>query len=62
MSQLKTTYSILSKYSERQAWANGVDLDQMSQNVLPGQGLQCLLLIQQFVNASAGNKMDLFKV
>ena len=38
------------KYSDRQAWANGVDPDQMPQNVASDQGLHRLPLVQQYSN------------
>ena len=42
-----SNYSTYSTYSERHAWANGVDPDQMPQNAASDQGLHCLPLIQQ---------------
>ena len=33
-------------FSDRQAWANSVDPDEMPQNVASHQGLHCLPLIQ----------------
>ena len=35
-------------YSDRQAWANSEEPDQMPQNVASDQSLHCLLLNQQF--------------
>ena len=37
-----------SKYWDRQAGANSIDLDQMPQNVGSDQALPCLPLLQQF--------------
>ena len=47
------------KYLDRQAWANGVDLDQTLQNVASEQ---ILPHIQQFFDTSRCGKMDLFKI
>ena len=49
------------KYSNREAWANCVDPDQMLQNSAFDQGLHGLPLIQQFLDTLTGCKMDLFK-
>ena len=38
-----------------------VDPDQMPQNIASDQDLHCLLRIQQFLDSSAGSKMDSFK-
>ena len=48
------------KFSDRQAWPNSLDPDQMLQNAASDQGLHCLLLIQQFFGTT-DSKMDLFK-
>ena len=52
-------YCIYPKYSNRQAWANSVDLNQ---NMASNQGLHGLLLIQLFLDISKCSKVDLFKV
>ena len=41
-------YSIIHMYSDRQAWANSVDPDEMLQNAASHQGLHCLSHIQQY--------------
>ena len=53
----KTTYHIYSKYWDRQAWANPIDLDQIphnmvSQNMASDQGVHCLPFIQQILDIS----------
>ena len=44
-------------------WARGnyVDLDQMPQNMVSDQGLQCGPLSKQVLDTSADSKMDLSK-
>ena len=49
------------KYLDRQALANFVDTDQKPQIVASDLCLQCLQVIQQILDTSAGSKMDLFK-
>ena len=44
----------LAKYSDRQAWANSVDPDQMLHYAASDQGLHCLLMIKQQWAASTG--------
>ena len=39
-------YLIYLEYSDRQAWSNSADPDQMPQNVASDLGLYCLLFIQ----------------
>ena len=51
----------VSKYLDRQAWANIVDSDQMQQNVASDQSLHCLPLIHHFLDISTGSQMDLVK-
>ena len=41
-------FRIYRMYSDRQAWANNADPDEMLQNAASHQGLHCLPLIQQF--------------
>ena len=48
------------KYEDSQAWADSVDPEQTSQNVVSDQGIHCLSLIKQFLDTSAGGQMDLF--
>ena len=48
-------------YSDRQAWANSADPDEMLQNMATNQGLDCLPLIQQFLDTTTGSKLYLFK-
>ena len=50
-----------SKYLNRPASANSVDSDQILQNVASDQTLFCLQLILQYLDPSAGCKIDLFK-
>ena len=38
-------YCIYRMYSDRQAWANNVDPDEMLQNTESHQGLHCLLFL-----------------
>ena len=45
MMLLFITVFIYTMFSDRQAWANSVDADQMPQNVASDQGLHCLPLI-----------------
>ena len=37
---------------------SSVDPDQMSQNIIPNQALQCLPLIQHFVGTLTGSKIE----
>ena len=48
-------------YSERQAWANSEDPDEMPQNAASHQGLHCLPLIQQILDTTSGSKLYVFK-
>ena len=43
------SYCIYRKYSDRQSWANNVDLDETPQNVASHQVLHCLPVIQRFL-------------
>ena len=52
-------FCIYPKYSDKEAWANGVDPDQM-QNVACDQGQHCLPLIQQFLDSKSCNEIDFF--
>ena len=54
-------YHINCMYWDRQAWANSVDPDEMLQNAASHQGLNCLPLIQQFLDTTLGSKLYLFK-
>ena len=58
---LITYYHFYPKYLDGQARADSVNPDQMLQNAASDQGFHCLLLIQQFLDKSAGIKIDLFK-
>ena len=49
-------------YSDRQAWANSVDPDEMPQNVVSHLGLHCLPLIQQFLDTTLGSKSNMLKL
>ena len=51
---------IYGMYSNRQAWENSVDPDEMPQNAA-SQGLHCLPLILQFLDTTSGNKVYLLK-
>ena len=46
----KKMYCTFPNYSDRQAWANSVDPDQMLQNAASDQGLHCKPVIQQFLD------------
>ena len=48
-------YHIYPMYSDRQAWANGVEPDEMLQNAASHQDLHCLTLIQQFLDTPDSN-------
>ena len=48
-------------FSDRQAWANSVDPDEMPQDAASHQGLHCLPLIQQFLDTTVVSKLYLFK-
>ena len=56
-----TTYRIYHMYSDRQAWANSVDPDEMPLKAASHQGLHCLPPIQQFLDTISGSKLNLFK-
>ena len=56
-----TLNHIYHKYSNRQAWANSVDPDEMQQKAASHQGLPCLPLIQQFLDTTTGSKLNLLK-
>ena len=45
-------------YSDRLAWANSIDPDQMPKNVASDQGLYCLPHIQHFLNTYTGSKIE----
>ena len=48
--------------TDRQAWANSADPDEMLQNTASHDGLHCLPLIQQFLDTTSGSKLLLCKV
>ena len=48
-------------YSDRQAWANSLDPDEMPQNAASHLGLHCLPLIQQFLDTTSGSELYWFK-
>ena len=48
-------------YSDRQAWANSIDPDEMPQNAASHVGLHCLPLIQQFLDTPSGSELYWFK-
>ena len=54
-------YRIYHMYSDRQAWENSVNPDEMLQNVASHDGLYSLPLIQQFFDITSGSKLYLFK-
>ena len=58
---LKQQYRIYHIYSDRQAWANGIDPDEMLQNAASHLGLHCLPLIQQFLDTTSGSELYWFK-
>ena len=58
----KRLISYFSKYWNRQALSNSVDIDQTSQTMAFDQGLYCLPLTQQFLGTSIGSGSDLFKL
>ena len=49
-------------YSDRQAWVNSVEPDELQQTAVSHQGLHCLSLIQQFLDTTLGNKLFMFKL
>ena len=57
----QTVHHINRMYSDRQAWANSIDPDEISQNTASHQGQHCLPLIQQFLDTILGSKLYLFK-
>ena len=54
-------YLPILKYSDRQPRTNIVNQDQTPQKAASDQGLQCLLLVQQFLKVSTSSQMDLFE-
>ena len=48
-------------YSDRQAWANSIDLDETPQNAASHLGLHCLPLIQQCLDTTSGSELYWFK-
>ena len=58
---IKGDYRIDRIFSDRQAWANSVDPDETPQNAASHQGLQCLPVIQQFLDTRSGSIFYLFK-
>ena len=48
-------------YSDRQAWANSIDPDEMPQNAASHLGLHYLPLIQQFLDTTSGSELYWFK-
>ena len=48
-------------YLDKQASANSVDPDEMLQNAASHQGLNCLSLIQIFLDTTSGGKLYLYK-
>ena len=57
----KYSYRIYHMYSDRQAWANSIDPDEMPQNMASHLGLHCLPLIQQFLDTTLGSELYWFK-
>ena len=49
-------------YHDKQAWANGVDPDQMPHSAASDLSLHCLPLIQKVFDISKSSKMDLCKL
>ena len=47
--------------SDRQAWANSIDPDEMQQYAASHLGLHCLPLIQQFLDTTSGSELYWFK-
>ena len=54
-------YHIYPKYLDRQAKSNSVGPVEMLQNSASDQGLYCLPLFQELLDASQGSKMVIFK-
>ena len=54
-------YRIYHKYSDRQAWANSIEPDEMPQNAASHLGLHWLPLIQQFLDTTSGSELYWFK-
>ena len=48
-------------HSNRQAWQNSIDPDQLLQNAAFDQGCHCLPLIDQYLRHITDSKMGLFK-
>ena len=57
---LPREYHIYCLFWDRQVWAKSVDPDETLQNAVSHQSLQCLPLIQQFLETS-GSKLYLFR-
>ena len=57
---LSNCFRIYPKYPARLTLANSVDPDQTPQNAASDQGLHRLPLIQKYLNARTGSKMDRF--
>ena len=53
-------YRVYHMYLDRQAWAKGIDPDEMSQKAASYQGLYYLPLIQQFLDITSGSKLFKF--
>ena len=49
-------------YLDRQAWAISADPDKTPQNAMSHQGLHCLPLIQQFLDAPLSSKITLVQI
>ena len=50
------------KYWNRHVWANGVDPDQMLQNLASDQGIHCLPLIRQYLHTLIDSKNEHFQI
>ena len=61
LTKIHVKYHIYLMYSDKQAWANSVDPDEMPQNAASHQALHCLPFIQQFLDTISGSKLYLFK-
>ena len=55
-----TVFTII-MYSDRQAWANSVDLDEIPLNAASHQGIHCSQISQQFLDTTTDSKLHLFK-
>ena len=55
------TITVIAQNTGTKACANSVDPDQISQNTASDLGLNCLPLIQPFLDTSIGSKMNVLE-